>query len=229
MAGSPKYLNLDKKEKSPKDKWELLRPVSRKWECENCKFAVYRDPHIETLDFVCPGCGGKFIRTETVERATIDPDKEYGWIEFLKTRQGDGITQSWQVRFILLKKENDYEGGWVPLTLIEKCAKSKYSIGHTRLIRLLDDMEKYQVVFKKKGIAIGGPNKNRTFYQYNGLVDYRTLTKEGIRKEHARLLAENFDLIGKFYFAQRVLKRHGLLQEYLDDLKKWNNGGEKKD
>lgn len=220
MAGSPKYLNPTKKEKSAKDKWELLRPKSRKWECENCKLNVYRDPDIENLDFVCPACGGTFIRTDEIKRATIDPDKEFGWIEFLKTRKGDGIKQSGQIRYILLMRVNDYEGGWIPLTEIEKCAISKCSISHERLLYLLDDMEKYHVVYKKKSLSGEGPNRNRTFYQYNPLIEFRTLTSDGIKKEYSRLLNENWELSIRFFFAEMILKRHGLLQEYQDEMKK---------
>jgi hypothetical protein len=98
------------------------------------------------------------------------------------------------------------------------------------LRRLLKDMEAYHIVQKKPGEdpSVKGPNKKRIFYRIHPLAAVRTQTVEGFKKEYFRLFSKNIDLSHKLIFASAVLSRHGLLKEYRDDLKKWEDGREKK-
>jgi len=246
--------------KPPTDPWEDFRPQMRTWECENCGRKIKRDADIETIDFVC-SCGGKFVSTDKIERAKNDPDTEYGWILFLKTRHGTekGIEQFLQIQSIILKKENEYEGGWVPFDVIKKhmnitFTKKKPSwdkldnakrtalqekhrikeeipaipVGNLR--RLLDDMEGHHIVYKKKekDLSASSPNKDRVFYRSNVMAAVRTLTDKGFKKEYSRLFIRNLELSKKLLFAENVLHRHGLVQEYQNDLKNWEDRKEKK-
>lgn len=210
----PKYVK--KKQKPPIDKFEEYRPTSRIWECETCKFVIKRAPEIERIDFACPMCRGKFISTSKIQRAIKDPNTEYPWILFLKTRKGEGCEQFLQVQSIILEKENDYDDGWVPISVIEEHVKSKCSMERPRLDCLLRYMEEYHIVTKKteKVPSAGTPNQNRTFYRYNSISTVRTLTKEGIKKEYTKLFKENIDLNFKLADALSVLARHELLPEY---------------
>jgi hypothetical protein len=200
----------------PIDKFEEYRPMSRIWECESCKFVIKRAPDIEVIDSGCPICCGKFVPTSKIERAINDPNTEYAWILFLKTRKGEGREQFIQVQSLILEKENDYDDGWVPVSVIEEHVKSICSMDRSRLDCLLSDMLEYRIVTKKteKVPSASTPNQNRTFYRYNSIASMRTLTNEGIKKEYSRLFKENIDLNFKLVDALSVLARHDLLQEY---------------
>ena len=217
----PKHI---KKHTRLTDPWRKYRPLQRTWECEKCKFQIKRDPDLETLDVVC-SCGGKFIRTLTVESAKIDQYTEYGWIIFLESRKGRGREQFLEVQSILLEKELIYEDGWVPYQVIIETINKKCPISRTQLDRLMEDMEIHHIVSKKKekDTKVKTINKNRIFYKYNIWAAVRTMTPEGYKKEYSRLFTQNLDLSHKYIHATAVLNRHGLMQEYYDELKKWEN------
>jgi len=224
----PKFMK--KKLKPPIDKWERYRPLKRTWECENCKFQIIRDDDIKTIDIAC-SCGGKFVRTDVVERASRTPETEYGWLLFLESRKGQGKAQFLQFQSFMLNKRNEYRGGWVPYTVIKEYMESKCSIDQTQLDRLMDDMQKSHIVDKKmqKDPSMATPNKSRKFYRYNDSAAMRTLTTTGFKKEYSRLFSENIALNHQLIFAKTVLQRHGLIQEYQDELKKWETRGKRKD
>ena len=217
----PKHL---KKTEILTDPWKQYRPLRRIWECENCKFDIKRDPDIETLDFVCPMCRGKFIRTSKVECALKDPYTEYRWILFLESRKGKGRDQFLEVQSILLERESENEGGWVPYSIIVEDVELRGSIPRNQLDRLMADMVKHHIVAKtkKKDPSVSTINKNRIYYRYNPWAAVRTMTEKGYRKEYSRFFTQNIDLSHQLIHATTVLSRHGLLQEYHDDLKKWN-------
>jgi len=217
----PKHL---KKTKHPADPWEQYRPLRITWECEKCKFDIKRDPDIETLDEICPICKGKFIRTSNVKSALKDPYTEYAWILFLESRKGKGREKFLEVQSILLERESEYEDGWVPYSVIVDDVELKGSIPRNQLDRLMTDMEKHHIVVKKKkkDPFVSTINKNRIFYRYNPWAAVRTMTEDGFKKEYSRLFTQNIDLFHKLVHATAVLSRHGLLQEYQNDLKKWD-------
>jgi predicted RNA-binding Zn-ribbon protein involved in translation (DUF1610 family) len=217
----PKHL---KKTKHPTDPWIQYRPLRRTWECENCKFDIKRDPDIKTLDFTCPRCGGKFIRTSNLESALKDPYTEYGWILFLESRKGKGKDQFLEIQSIILERESENEDGWVPYGVIEANIKLRCSISKNQLDRLLADMVKHHIVVKtkKKDPSLSTINKNRIFYRYNSWAAVRTMTEKGYKNEYSRLFTQNIDLAHQLIHATAILNRHGLLQEYHDDLRKWN-------
>jgi len=217
----PKHL---KKTKLPSDPWEQFRPLQRTWECENCKFDIKRDPDIKTLDFVCPMCRGNLIRTSKVERALKDPHTEYRWILFLESRKGKGREQFLKIQSIILEREHENEEGWVPYSVIKEAVKLKCSISQNQLDRLMDDMVKHHIITKttKKDPSVSTINKNRIFYRYNIWAAVRTLTEKGYKREYSRLSTQNMDLAHQLIHATSVLHRYGLLQEYYDALRKWN-------
>ena len=211
------------------DKCEDYRSFKRTWKCECCDFSIKRHADIETLDFVCPWCGGKFVHTDDIEKVKKNTDSEYGWFIFLDSRKKEGIEQAIQVRRFLLEKGDKSIEGWVAYSDILAFV-SKFSISRSRLDKLMADMEEYHIVHQKieKDLSVITRNKNRKYYRFNFLADVRTKTEVGIKKEYVRLFSQNLDLSHKLIFAHNVLYRHGLLQEYHDDLKKWEAGREKK-
>ena len=217
----PKHLKITK---LPGNPWEQYRPLQRTWECENCKFAIKRDSDIETLDFACPMCKGKFIRTSKVESALKDSYTEYGWISFLESRKGKGRNQFLEVQSILLERESETEDGWVPYSVIVEDVELRGSIPRNQLDRLMADMVKHHIVnkTKKKDPSVSTINKMRIFYQYNSWAAVRTMTEKGYKKECSRLFTQNIDLSHQLIHATAVLNRHSLLQEYHNSLKKWN-------
>jgi hypothetical protein len=168
----------------------------------------------------------KYItKKQTPPKESTEP----GWLLFLESRKESGQKQFLRVLSILLEKENDYDDGWVPISVIEGCVKTECPMSRSRLDHLLNDMEKYHIVNNKTGkvSSASTPNQNRTFYRYNPLALCKTYTKEGIKKDHSRLFRENLDLSIKLVFAETVLHRHGLLQEYQDELKTLEDKREK--
>jgi len=216
----PKHL---KKIKRATDPWKVYRPQQRTWECENCKLKIKRDPDIEELDFSCPFCHGRFIRTSRVETTKKDQFSEYGWLLFLDSRKGEGRKQFLEVLSIILERES-VNGGWVPHSEIEEKMRLKYPISKTQLNRLLEDMVIDHIVdkIKKKDPTSNTINKYRNFFRYNPWATVRTLTQEGYKKEYSRLFSQNIELAHKLIHATAVLNRHGLVQEYQDSLKKWD-------
>jgi len=216
----PKHL---KKNKGVKDPWKEYRPKQRNWVCENCKLKIRRDPDIEELDFSCPLCRGRFIRISKVETTKKDQFTEYGWLLFLDSRKGEGRKQFLEIQSILLERES-VNGGWVSYSVIEEEVKKRCSISKTQLNRLLTDMVKHHIVIKekKKDPSVSSINKIRNFFRYNPWATVRTLTEEGFKKEYSRLFSQNIDFAHKLMHATSVLNRHGLLNEYHDSLKKWN-------
>ncbi|GAB6286633.1 MAG: hypothetical protein STSR0009_28350 [Methanoregula sp.] len=183
----PKHL---KKIKRPTDPWKEYRPQQRTWACENCKLEIKRDPDIEDLDFSCPQCRGRFIRTSKVETTKKDRFTEYGWLLFLDSRKGEGRKQFLEVQSILLEREL-VNGGWMPYREIEEEMKLKCPISKTQLIRLLYDMMGAHIVdkIKKKDPSSTTINKNRIFYRYNPWATVRTLTEDGFKKEYSLLVS----------------------------------------
>lgn len=220
----PKYLKKSQDSEHSNDPWVEFRPLKRTWECEKCKFDIKRDPDLESIDLTCPLCGGKFVKTNKIERALKDPYTEYRWILFLESRKGKGKEQFLEIQSTILNRESEYEGGWVPYSEIVDAIEIKCPVSKYQLDRLMNDMLKFQIVYKskKKDPKAKGINKNRVFYKYNSLAAVRTTTTDGYKKEYFRLFTQNLDLSHRFIHATAVLFRHGLLQEYHEDLRKWD-------
>lgn len=225
MARAPKYLKRPKKTKDSQsdDKYRELRPLHRTWVCEKCNFDIKRNPQIEEIDFCCP-CGGKFIPTDKIEETLYDPYSEFQWIIFLDSRKGAGKEQFMELQSFILDEEHNYDGRWIPLVEIEKHMKNQFTgFSRQRLVDLLDDMVQFHIAHKKteRDPLSKTPNKNRLYYRYSVDAVIRTKTDEGIKKEYFRLFSQNIDLSTELIFAKNVLYRHGLMQEFEDDLQKW--------
>lgn len=225
MARAPKYLKPLKKTKDSQivDKYKEVGPLKRTWVCEKCNFDIKRDSQIEEIDFCCQ-CRGKFIPTDKIEETLYDPHSEIRWISFLDSRKGDGKEQFMELQSFILEEEYNYDGGWIPLVEIEKHMKNQFTgFSRQRLLDLLDDMVQFRIVHKKKELdpLSKTPNKYRSYYRYSVDAVIRTKTDEGIKTEYFRLFSQNIDLSTELICAKNVLYRHGLMQEFEDDLKKW--------
>jgi Fe2+ or Zn2+ uptake regulation protein len=129
------------------------------------------------------------------------------YIEFLKTRRGDGKNCTKQIVKILLDARNadEWDEGWVRARKI----KDQITYGESTLFRQLEDLEKYKIIVKDKP-----GNKLSSYRLSEKYPNFHFLTNEEISEIHQKKIVTMDDMEVALQAAHAVLARHNLLGEY---------------
>jgi len=142
------------------------------------------------------------------------PDLYILYIDFLKTRRGNGEDYALQIMKVLREYPD-----WVRA----RDLKRLISCPEATLFRLLDGLTKIDIIEKKKSPR----NRNVSSYRLSpSFPEFYFLTDKEMRAEHSQLFNENIDLTFDLIDAKTVLDRHGFIQEYEQERKISRNIGE---
>jgi DNA-binding transcriptional regulator GbsR (MarR family) len=175
------------------------------------------------------GRPAKYIRQKKISNPP-EPLFEDRWKVFLDTLKGPGKGQSKELLQFLSEKEKVSQGKGILYLEILTHMKRQFSISRSRVDTLMKELEKWQIVKKKKIIipSKNTTNKYRIFYQICGIAVTPVITSERMAKDYPRLRRENSELKNNLDLAKSILESHDLIEEYNSEMEKRKVSKEKK-